>query len=185
MCSLSYIYTLCSSSLFRRPFWGRWRNIQFLWTDGGLHPGLAAFAASAGGALHVSLLFRCYHCLSPLLLRVALPATVSCLCYLFPGSSMTCGSVWRWLCFRPIPRLGSKEGLRFLLPGASPHRSGIYMRSECPARVGRAFCVHNGRRSWSCTHLSGVNSNKRGGRQLSVAPVILLSRLTEPLTVAV
>ena len=58
------------------------------------------------------------------------------------------------------------------------------MRSECLARAGRAFCVHDGRRSWSCIHLSGGNLNKRGGRQLSVDLVILLSHSTATLTVA-
>ena len=141
---------------------------------GGLHPGLAAFAALTGGALHVSLLFRCYRRSFPLLMWVVLPATVSCLCSSFLGSSVTCGSVWRWSCFRPIPRLGSKEGLRFLLPGASLHKNGISVRSGCPACAGRASYVHGVRRSWSCTHLSGGNSNRRGGRQLFGVPVILL-----------
>ena len=133
--------------------------------DGGLHPGLAAFAASTGGALPVSLSFLCYLC-SFLLRRVALFATVLCLCFLFLGRSVTVGSVWRWLCFRLIPLLGSKEWLRPLPLGVSLIRSGISMRSGCPTCAGRASYVRDGRRSWSCTHLSGGNSNKMGGRQL-------------------
>ena len=74
--------------------------------------------------------------------------------------------------FPTDPPLGSKGGLEFLRPGVDLCRIGISMRSGCPDRAGRASCVRDGRRSWSCTHLSGGNSNKMGGRQLSEVPVI-------------
>ena len=76
--------------------------------------------------------------------------------------------------FLTDPPPGVQGGVISLPPGLFLRRIGIFMRSGCPACAGIASYVHEGRRSWSCTHLSGGNSNKRGGRQMFVAPVILL-----------
>ena len=87
--------------------------------------------------------------------------------------------------FPTDPPLGSKEGLQSMRPGVDLCRIRIFMRSGCPTCAGRAACVCDGRRSWSCTHLLGGNSKKKGGRQRSAVPVCLLQLLLAPFIVGV